>query len=82
MVDCTYGKQAATLPLYIVDHNGPALLGRNWLQHLRLDWNVVFGMEHDALEPHASLDQILQENAELFDGTLGNNSPQLLHICH
>ena len=33
-----YNKQSFNLPLLIVDGEGPALLGRDWLNHIRLDW--------------------------------------------
>lgn len=26
------------LPLYVIQGNGPALFGRNWLKHLPLNW--------------------------------------------
>ena len=33
-----YNKQSFNLPLLIVDGEGPALLGRDWLTHIRRDW--------------------------------------------
>lgn len=39
-----YKGQQAAVPLMVVSGTGPTLLGRNWLQHIRLDWasiNVV-----------------------------------------
>ena len=40
VVDVTvkYGGQEEDLTLVIVDGDGPTLLGRDWLQNLRLDW--------------------------------------------
>ena len=37
-VKVTYGSQQETLPLLVVAGDGPSLLGRDWLQKLRLDW--------------------------------------------
>ena len=37
-VDVTHNGQEKSLPLLIVPGNGPALLGRNWLHHITLDW--------------------------------------------
>ncbi|XP_042145634.1 uncharacterized protein LOC121835469 [Ixodes scapularis] len=34
--------QIHVLPLYVIEQGGPPLLGRQWLQHLRLDWNTIF----------------------------------------
>ena len=37
-VQVKHKEQTATLPLVITEGNGPTLLGRNWLEALRLDW--------------------------------------------
>ena len=44
VVDVTvvHSAQKKTLPLYIIQGNRPALLGRRWLEKLRLNWQVVF----------------------------------------
>ena len=43
--ECTvhvdYQGQSKDLPLLIDEGHGPNLLGRNWLSHLRLDWNSI-----------------------------------------
>ncbi len=36
-----YHAQSETLPLIVVKGQGPSLLGRNWLQKLRLDWKEI-----------------------------------------
>ena len=40
-IDVMYREQSAQLSLLIVGCNGPTLLGRNWLQQLRLDWREI-----------------------------------------
>ncbi|KAM7291861.1 uncharacterized protein ISCGN_028432 [Ixodes scapularis] len=44
VVDVTvkHNGQIHVLPLYVIEQGGPPLLGRQWLQRLRLDWNTVF----------------------------------------
>ena len=37
-VNVNYQGQRFTLPLVVVTGNGPPLLGRNWLQHVKLNW--------------------------------------------
>ena len=37
LVTVCHNMQRKRLPLVIVDSNGPPLLGRNWLQQLKLD---------------------------------------------
>ncbi|KAJ8032982.1 hypothetical protein HOLleu_23086 [Holothuria leucospilota] len=40
-----YSGQRLTLPLVVVDHDEkPALLGRNWLEKLKLNWNKIFSV--------------------------------------
>ena len=41
-VNVTYNGQTATLPLVVADTEGPPLLGREWLQKIRLDWTALF----------------------------------------
>ena len=36
-----YKEQKGDLPLLVVAGKGPALLGRDWLQHLKLDWQQL-----------------------------------------
>lgn len=43
-VDVNYGAQRAGLPLYITREKGSALLGRQWLRAIRLDWGRIFAL--------------------------------------
>ena len=40
-VEVTYQENTHALILYVVQGNGPALLGRSWLQHICLDWRSL-----------------------------------------
>ena len=71
MVHITYGNQSAHLPLHNVKENGPTLLGRNWLREIILDWATIVKVVTPANGHSQDLDQILAENAELFDGEPG-----------
>ncbi|XP_041822728.1 uncharacterized protein K02A2.6-like [Chelmon rostratus] len=35
------GEQTKQLTLFVAKGSGPTLMGRNWMQHLRLDWSRV-----------------------------------------
>ena len=37
-VKVKYQDQTANLPILVVAGDGPSLLGRDWLYHLKLDW--------------------------------------------
>lgn len=40
-VNVCHNGQQVTLPLVVVKGAGPSLLGRNWLDVLRLDWKEI-----------------------------------------
>ena len=42
-VSVKYEDQESLLPLLIVEGDGPGLLGRNWLSHLKINWYKYFG---------------------------------------
>ena len=60
-----YQQQSAELPLLIVQGDGPTLLGRNWLTHIKLDWQRI---HHLAQEP---LQSVLQSHEAVFENGLG-----------
>ena len=37
LVEVKHGRQVKQLPLYVVKGNGPSLMVRNWLQHIKLN---------------------------------------------
>ena len=42
IVRVQYGTQSALLPVLLARVDGPPLLGRDWLQHIVLDWHALF----------------------------------------
>ena len=45
MVEVVYGDQRKELPLLVVVGRGPSLMGRDWLRHIRLDWQSIHSLE-------------------------------------
>ena len=41
LVNVKYGRQQHQLPVYVVNGNGPSLMGRNWLQKITLNWKSL-----------------------------------------
>ena len=74
-VDVDYkGQTAQQLPLLIVKGNGPTLLGRNWLQHVQLDWKAIHHVTPVGLE------EVLGKHEEVFRDELGTYRDYEAHI--
>ena len=66
-VHVKYEQQDAALTLQVVAGNGPALLGRNWLQCIRLDWKAIHAVSSHSEAPT----RLLDEYGKLFSDELG-----------
>ncbi len=64
-LNVAYEKQSANVSVMIVEGKTPSLLGRDWLQHLKLDWGSIFRLDNSDLQ------DILRENSEVFSSNLG-----------
>ncbi|XP_048103582.1 uncharacterized protein K02A2.6-like isoform X1 [Alosa alosa] len=61
-----YEAQRQTLPLVVVKGDRPALLGRNWLKRIKLNWANIFAVDNRAgREPEVSA--LLQRYRSVFD---------------
>ena len=58
--------------LVVIAGDGPSLLGRNWLNHIVLNWKKVFAVRTLRLE---SLHKVLQRHKSLFSEGLGTIEP-------
>ena len=63
-VNINYKGQAAQLPLVVVKGEGPNLLGRNWLEQIRLDWREIHYLQDKLMS-------VVAKHEELFQGGLG-----------
>ena len=61
-----YEDQQEELPLLVVRGTGASLLGRNWLQKIRLNWQEVH-----QLQQIPALQETLKRYAEVFENELG-----------
>lgn len=68
VVQVQHNQQSRDLALTIVGGDGPSLLGRDWLKHLKLNWKAVHSLREHAIE---SLDDLLERYSELFTEELG-----------
>ena len=63
-----YGAQRARLPLCVVHGKGSSLLGRDWLQHLCLDWPSIC---HVQSVEQTAVNSILDRHKNVFREELG-----------
>jgi hypothetical protein len=68
-VHVQYGQQTAQLRLIVVCGDGPSLLGRDWLQVIRLDWHNIH--QATSTPPAAPLSTLLDKHQSLFQEELG-----------
>ena len=60
-----YDQQSAKLPLLVVEGTGASLMGRNWLENIRLNWNSIHKVNSDQLQT------VLTQYSEVFKPELG-----------
>ena len=60
-----YEGQQAQLPLHVVKGGSPALMGRNWLAKIELDWKNIHRLQE------ASLEDMLDRHKQVFQTDLG-----------
>ena len=70
MVQVKYGEYVNTHELYVVEGKGPSLLGRAWLETMRLDWQSLKVDSVSECSP-TSLKAVLQEYSDVFSSELG-----------
>ena len=81
-VTVTYTGTEYSLPLLVVPQGCGALFGRNWLRHIKLDWNKLPGIQSQVPCPararcaeitdnNKTLEGLLSQYDELFEPQLG-----------
>lgn len=65
-VQVKHNQQDVTLPLLVVEGDGPSLLGRNWLRTLRLDWHGIYHVHMTN-----SIEHVTQKYQDVFNQELG-----------
>ena len=75
VVEVQYKDQKKNLILVIVEGNGPALLGRDWLMHIKINWTDI-----STVQSTPKMSQLLQEYLELFEVKLGTVKDFTAHL--
>ena len=68
-VQVNYGSQSHKLPLLVVAGKGPSLFGRDWLQHIQLNWKTIGLATLD--KGQGQVQMLLQQYPEVFAEELG-----------
>ena len=74
-VSVKYGAQTITLPLVVVKGSKVPLLGRNWLEHIKLNWSEVFTVQET--DP---VKRLTDKYSKLFDENNGKIINMKAHI--
>ena len=64
-----YQGQNAKLTAFVVKGNNPALLGRDWLSKLKLDWSKILAATSESVP--GSVKEVLDKHASLFSDGYG-----------
>ena len=66
-LEVEYNGFKGKLPAVVISGEGPCLLGRNWLQHISLDWSAIFNLTTMDKE----LNAILEAHSTVFKRVWG-----------
>ena len=67
LTNVQFKQQQETLPLLVVEGDGPSLLGRDWLYKIKLDWHELY---HTQVLPF-TLQTVLDKHKEIFNDEIG-----------
>lgn len=73
LVRVEHNNQVKNLTLYVVETQGPALFGRDWLHEIQLDWKQICAIskEKTPQETQKKLEKLLDEYSEVFQNETG-----------
>jgi hypothetical protein len=67
-VTVVLNEQTQTLPLLVVEGEGPSLLGRDWLRKIKLDWTQL---QIHQMKTTLTLQEVLDRHSTVFQAGLG-----------
>ena len=70
-VNVKYENYNQPMTVYIIKGNAPSLLGRDWLQEIRINWEDMLMKVQEKNNDKLVLEDILKENEEIFRDELG-----------
>ena len=79
VLDVCYQGDVCRLECLVVQGDGPNLLGRDWLQHIKLDWKQVYTLTN-AIEPEVKDSDFVESFPDLFKPGLGTFKDTQAHL--
>ena len=76
----SYQDQSVELSITVVKGTGPSLMGCDWLQHLQLDWKLIFKIDGLKAGQTDELQTLLRKYPNVFKeglGTLQSNTAKI-----
>ena len=74
-VKVDYGETSRLLSLYVIEGQGPSLMGKEWLNEIKLDWQklnvAVSDTSVDSVVPTNNVERLLQKCKAVFEEGLG-----------
>ena len=77
IVNVQYGDYSRSHTLYVVKGSGPCLLGRDWLQHIRLDWASIKAVY---VTKSTKVEVLIKKYPEVFQTDLGTMKSFKAHL--
>ena len=77
-VEVKYDEYEGKLALYVVEGDGPALVGRDWLSHICLDWASIKSIAYPVSKQ--GLERLLDKYSEIFQPGLGTMTHVKAHL--
>ena len=68
-----YEDQEGVWPLLVITGKGPNLIGRNWLQKIKINWNNLFQLKEDK-NTSVKVNKLLEKYEKVFHEELGTFS--------
>ena len=76
-VNVQYGDYSGSHTLYVVKGSGSCLLGRDWLQHIRLDWASIKAVY---VTKNSKVEALIRKYPEVFQSDLGTMKSFRAHL--
>ena len=81
-MEVKYNSQCKNMVLHVVEGDGPSLLGRDWLRHIKLDWRSIGLTLNIVNKDKSRVDTLLSKYSGVFEEGLSamNSFKARLHL--